>query len=148
MVRGLAIDKHNGNFLKMDRYRYVKIAYHGFQELKQSERMHLYNASKFLDYEEPRFALVDTLFSLTDAYLFAQLVDLKDTTQFLNKKTYGEIYAEARHAMDLSHRDGTIKNWVAKDPARFIMRDPLIIKTLKNLKKQGKKIFLATNSVS
>lgn len=29
MVKGLIIDKRHGNMLKMDRHKYVKIAYHG-----------------------------------------------------------------------------------------------------------------------
>lgn len=43
MVRGLTIDKKRGNILKIDRHKYVKIAYHGFQELSRDERRALYS---------------------------------------------------------------------------------------------------------
>ena len=43
MVRGLTIDKQRGNILKIDRHKYVKIAYHGFQELPREERRAIYS---------------------------------------------------------------------------------------------------------
>ena len=38
MVRGLAVDKARGNVIKMDRHKYVKLAFHGFRELSREER--------------------------------------------------------------------------------------------------------------
>ena len=43
MVRGLTIDKQRGNILKIDRHKYVKVAYHGFQELSREERRAIYS---------------------------------------------------------------------------------------------------------
>ncbi len=43
MVRGLTIDKQRGNILKIDRHKYVKIAYHGFRELSRAERRAIYS---------------------------------------------------------------------------------------------------------
>ena len=34
----------NGNIIKMDRHKYVKLAFHGFRELSAEERMRLYGA--------------------------------------------------------------------------------------------------------
>jgi len=45
MVRGLTIDKQRGNILKIDRHKYVKIAYHGFRELSRAERRAIYSDS-------------------------------------------------------------------------------------------------------
>jgi hypothetical protein len=33
MVRGLIVDKKRGNVIKVDRHKYVKIAYHGFRHV-------------------------------------------------------------------------------------------------------------------
>ena len=42
MVRGLTIDKRRGNVLKLDRHKYVKLAYHGFQKLTREQRLATY----------------------------------------------------------------------------------------------------------
>ena len=99
MVRGLAVDKERGNILKIDRHNYVKVAYHGWQELSSEERNATYNQAPFaMTFEEPYFALIDTLFSLGEAYLFAQLVDLIDGRPelFAEEKSYSQIYSDVR----------------------------------------------------
>ena len=64
---------------QMDRHKYVKVAYHGFKELSKEEKVDVYGTSLVRDsFDEPDYALIDTLFSLAEAYLFAQLVDFKD----------------------------------------------------------------------
>lgn len=42
MMRGLIIDKKRGNILKMDRHKYVKVAFHGFRKLSREERLITY----------------------------------------------------------------------------------------------------------
>jgi len=61
---------------------------------------------------------MDTLFQFVDAHLFALLIDLKDNGEyeFLDFKTYGEIYSQIRESVDLCHRDGVIKDEVARNP--------------------------------
>lgn len=45
------------------------------------------------DYDEPDFATIDTLFSLAEAYLFMQLVELQDSdNSALPGKSYADIY--------------------------------------------------------
>lgn len=103
MVRGLVLDKKRGNILKvglikidlfyganifeyvnfillqMDRHKYVKVAYHGFKEMSKEEKVETYGYTLTRDsFDEPDYALIDTLFSLAEAYLFAQLVDFTD----------------------------------------------------------------------
>ena len=46
MVRGLTIDKKRGNILKIDRHKYVKLAYHGFEPLTRQQRLESYNAAE------------------------------------------------------------------------------------------------------
>jgi len=147
MVRGLVIDKHRGNVLKMDRHRYIKLAFHGGRQLTRDERNKLYLSDSILTFEEPDFALIDTLFTLADAYLFSQLVDLKDGTPGSISKTYLEMYKDVRAAIDLCHRDGSIKLRVAENPSHFIHRDPHFLDTLQRLRDAGRKLFVVTNSL-
>ncbi|KAG9446437.1 hypothetical protein H6P81_012565 [Aristolochia fimbriata] len=150
MVRGLVIDKKRGNFLKMDRHKYVKVAYHGFQEMTKEEKLTVYGNTLVRDsFDEPDYALVDTLFSLAEAYLFAQLVDFKDKnpTEIPDGVDYTHIYRDVRAAVDLCHRDGTLKEMVAKDPSKYITVDLSIVPMLKMLRDSGRATFLVTNSL-
>ena len=69
-----------GECIQMDRHKYVKVAYHGFRELSKEDKVGTYGNTLLRDsFDEPDYALIDTLFSLAEAYLFAQLVDFKDS---------------------------------------------------------------------
>ncbi|MBX9704420.1 MAG: HAD-IG family 5'-nucleotidase [Silvanigrellaceae bacterium] len=147
MVRGLVIDKVRGNILKIDRHRYVKVAYHGFHELTQEERRNIYDLEKVLNYEEPDFVLIDTIFSLAEALLFAQLVDLHSRIGPYANKSFRDYYIDVKKSIDLCHRDGSIKLKVAQNPAHYIQKDPFLKQTLQALKSSGRKLFLLTNSL-
>ncbi|KAH7290614.1 hypothetical protein KP509_30G057200 [Ceratopteris richardii] len=150
MVRGLVVDKKRGNVLKMDRHKYVKVAYHGFQEMSHDDRLATYcNTLVRESYDEPDYALIDTLFSLAEAYLFAQLVEYRDShsSKFPPDSDYSSIYRDVRAAIDLCHRDGTLKQAVAQDPAEYIHYDPELIPMLKMLRSSGRMTFLVTNSL-
>jgi len=146
---GLVIDKERGNIIKMDRYKYVRIAYHGFQALPTAERKSLYKSSveKMTTYTEENYVSIDTLFLLVDACLFAQLVDYKDHHPGFINKTYKEIYIDIRKSVDLCHRDGVIKDRVAEDPAAYIIPDPGVVRMLRQYRASGRKTFLVTNSL-
>ncbi|XP_057793997.1 uncharacterized protein LOC131010525 isoform X2 [Salvia miltiorrhiza] len=148
MVRGLVLDKKRGNILKMDRHKYVKVAYHGFRELSKEEKVATYGSTLIRDaFDEPEYALIDTLFSLAEAYLFAQLVDFKDNNLGKIPADYSRMYKDVRAAVDLCHRDGTLKKMVAKDPQRYINEDSSIVPMLKMLRDSGRATFLVTNSL-
>ncbi|XP_010254846.1 PREDICTED: 5'-nucleotidase domain-containing protein 4-like isoform X2 [Nelumbo nucifera] len=150
MVRGLVLDKKRGNILKMDRHKYVKVAYHGFREMSKEDKIATYGNTLLQDsFDEPDYALIDTLFSLAEAYLFAQLVDFKDNNpgNVPNNADYSRLYKDVRAAVDLCHRDGTLKQMVAKDPKKYINDDPSIVPMLKMLRDSGRSTFLVTNSL-
>lgn len=150
MVRGLVLDKKRGNILKMDRHKYVKVAYHGFKELSKEDKVGTYGNTLVRDsFDEPDYALIDTLFSLAEAYLFAQLVDFKDGNpgKIQEGVDYARMYKDVRAAVDLCHRDGTLKQMVAKDPKRYINEDTSIVPMLEMLRESGRATFLVTNSL-
>ena len=149
MVRGLAVDKARGNVLKMDRHKYVKLAYHGFRELSREERLATYaDAAVRESYDEPDYALLDTLFSLGETYLFCQLVELRDARpELFGGRSYARMHADVRAAVDMCHRDGSLKRVVAADPGRYIYPDPALVPLLDLLRRSGRKVFLVTNSL-
>ncbi|XP_039060459.1 5'-nucleotidase domain-containing protein 4-like isoform X2 [Hibiscus syriacus] len=150
MVRGLVVDKKRGNILKMDRHKYVKVAYHGFRGLSKEDKVGTYGNTLIRDsFDEPDYALIDTLFSLAEAYMFAQLVDFKDNNpgKVPEGVDYACMYKDVRAAVDLCHRDGTLKQMVAKDPKRYINEDTSIVPLFKMLRDSGRSTFLVTNSL-
>lgn len=162
MVRGLVLDKRRGNILKMDRHKYVKVAYHGFREMSRKDRLSTYGKSPFQQtYDEPDYALIDTLFSLAEAYLFAQLVDFRDMypEKFpltaraksdagpLVPFNFSQMYKDIRAAVDLCHRDGTLKQAVSEEPNKYIHFDPELVPLFKVLRESGRLTFLVTNSL-
>lgn len=149
-VRGLIIDTKRGNFLKIDRHKYVKVAYHGFTPISSRTRKDLY--SRFFNqvpsFSEKQYVNMDTLFQFVDASLFASLIEMKDKGEHevLDYKTYDEIYKDLRECVDLCHRDGVIKDEVAKNPEKYIVLDDGLVPMLKKFREDGIKVFLLTNS--
>eukprot|EP00039_Didymoeca_costata_P020528 m.341592 g.341592 ORF g.341592 m.341592 type:complete len:593 (+) comp20248_c0_seq1:226-2004(+) len=149
MQKGLTIDKIRGNVIKRDRHQYVKLAYHGFRELSKEDRNSIYDKELREELNNhSHYNMIDTLFSLAEAHTFMQLVELVDNhPNILGGKTYQEIYTDLRGAVDLCHRDGSLKAHVAADPEKYIYKDSSIVPILDNFRKGGKKLFLATNSL-
>lgn len=149
-TRGLIIDTERGNFLKIDRHKYVRVAYHGLEKIGSTTRKVLYskNFNKVESFSEKSYVNMDTLFQFVDAHLFALLIDLKDNGEydFLDFKTYSEVYRDIRESVDLCHRDGVIKDEVAINPEKYIVLDDGMIPMLRRYKKDGMKLFLLTNS--
>lgn len=106
------------------------------------------NFNKVESFSEKSYVNMDTLFQFVDAQLFALLVDMKDNGEyeFLDYRTYGEIYRHIRESVDLCHRDGVIKDEVAREPEKYLVLDNGMISMLKKYREQGTKLFLLTNS--
>jgi len=149
-TRGLIIDTVRGNFLKIDRHKYVRVAYHGMEKIDSTTRKVLYskNFNKVESFSEKSYVNMDTLFQFVDAQLFALLIDLKDNGEYesLDFKTYSEIYRDIRESVDLCHRDGVIKDEVARNPEKYLVIDKGMIPMLRRYKEDGMKLFLLTNS--
>ena len=145
--RGLVIDKERGNVIKIDRHKYVRKVYHGYEELETAPRKAIYGSQIGLKFTESNYVNIDTMFLLIDAVLFTSLVDLKDRHPSVITKSYEQIYNDVRLCVDLCHRDGVIKDAVMREPAKYIIYDEMMVPMLQRLKRAGKKVFLLTNSM-
>jgi len=75
--RGLVIDRERGNFLKIDRHGFVRRAMHGDRRLDAGEVDSLYGRF-VIDLRDRRFSFINTLFSVSEGVLYAQLVQKLD----------------------------------------------------------------------
>lgn len=146
-IRGLVVDKFTGNILKMDAHRHVGKGFHGLRPMSDRDR-HVYRNLTIRLNSDHRFALIDTLYALPEAFMYAALVDWLETVQPRKEHDFVQVYDDIRFAIDLAHRDGSIKTEILGDIDRFIERTPSLALTLHKFRSSGKKLFLLTNSYS
>jgi HAD superfamily 5'-nucleotidase-like hydrolase len=142
-IRGLLIDKRLGHVLKMDRYKVVQRGYHGLRELSREEIRTLYQSKK-LRPTTPRYHWIDSLYALSEAALYAGVVDALERRRA--PIDYTRLFTDIRESIDEAHSDGTILNAVLADLPRFVVKDPELAPTLHKFRSAGKKLFLLTNS--
>jgi 5'-nucleotidase len=143
VMRGLAVDKANGNLLKMDRFGYVGRAWHGLRPLEREVWHDLYRNQR-VRLKNPQFAWIDTLFALPEAWLFAAIIELLESLG--ERVDYGKLYDDIRDAIDTVHRDNSLKREVRKELSRYVFQDPELGASLHKLRSGGKKLFVLTNS--
>ncbi len=146
-VLGLSVDKKHGNLLKMDNHRHVSRAYHGFEPVLKAERRTLYNRER-LRMSSDRFALIDTMFAVPEAWLFARMVDLHEVAlgMTLGPNDYERFFNDIRECIDQVHADDSLKSVIRKDVGQYIERDPELGRTLRRIRASGKRTLLLTNS--
>lgn len=145
VIQGLTIDLDLGNLLKVTRFGYVIRAVHGTRLLSFEEVRKTY-AGTAVDLADSRWVFLNTLFSLSEATLFSQLVDLADQGKVPGVVGYEQLYRTVLGALDDAHMEGTLKGEILSDPDRFIEPDPDVIATLVDQRQAGKHLMLITNS--
>ncbi|MBD3166402.1 HAD family hydrolase, partial [bacterium] len=145
IIRGLVVDREKGNLVKANRFGYVKHAYHGTRELSFSEVRNLY-ARIVVDPQESRWRLLTTLFNLSEACMYAQLVDLLDQKLLPGVMGYGDLQDIVRRNLDEAHAEGLLKEDITADPDTYIDFDPETVPALLDQKHAGNTLILITNS--
>ncbi|XP_058445329.1 cytosolic purine 5'-nucleotidase isoform X1 [Malaya genurostris] len=157
-VRGLWFDSLYGNLLKVDSYGNILVCVHGFEFLKHSQVYELY-PNKFLQLDESRVYVLNTLFNLPETYLLACMVDFfTNSLQYAEQvdKTgvkYGElfmsfksIFQDVRGAVDWVHLYGDLKKKTLENLDEYVKKDERLPMVLSHIRESGAKIFLLTNS--
>jgi len=145
VIRGLTIDLELGNLVKPTRFGYVISGAHGTKQLDFGELRTAYEGT-FVDLAEKRWVFLNTLFSLSEASLFAQLVDLLDTNALPAHMSYEDLYRAVRDSLNEAHMPGRLKEEILADPERFVVPDPATVVTLLDQRAAGKRLLLITNS--
>ncbi|XP_026683241.1 cytosolic purine 5'-nucleotidase-like isoform X4 [Diaphorina citri] len=86
-IRGLWFDSLYGNLIKVDAYGNILVCVHGFEFLKPSQVYELYS-NKFLQLDESRVYVLNTLFNLPETYLIACLINFfTNSPEYTSHKT-------------------------------------------------------------
>ncbi len=145
VIRGLVLDSKNGDVLKLNQFGKIRFKAHGtkrisYQDLKNQHQ------DKYIDHRLAHYFYIDSGFSVAEALLFSQLVDLKDGNLFKTLPSYQKIAEDVRFCTNESHSDQSLKGAVEKNIKNYIIQDSNIAKGLERFKAHGKKLFLLTNS--
>ncbi|KAI2803130.1 Cytosolic purine 5'-nucleotidase [Blomia tropicalis] len=164
-VRGLWFDTENGNLLKVDPYGNILVCVFGFNFLKTSEIYAMY-PNKFVQLDENRIYVLNTLFNQPETYLLACVIDffsnspnyVRSSKQSANSPSgvkgidgklfmsYKSIFQDVRNAIDYVHMQGSLKEKTVANIAKYIERDERLPLLLDRMHENGKKTFLLTNS--
>ncbi len=144
-IRGLIIDTQLGNIVKVNRFGYVKRGFHGTRPIPFEALRDIYSRT-IVDLTESRWEFMNTFFSVSEACLYSQLVDLLDARTIPDVLGYEDLYRRVRATMDYAHVDGKLKAEVVDKPDRFVDSDNEIGLALLDQKHAGKKLLLITNS--
>lgn len=146
ILRGLIADTELGNLIKINRFGYVKQAYHGTSPLDFETMRRCYGRT-IVETGTPRFVFMNTLFTVSEGWMWAQLVDLRDQEKLPpGGLSYAELFRLNKSFLDEAHMEGKLKDEVLADPERFVVLDAEIPLTLLDQKAAGKKLLLITNS--
>ncbi len=143
-IRGLVIDKKRGNLLKLNRHSSIRVSYHGLSPVDFKTQQRTYK-STYIDLSDSDYLAVDTAFSLSNAILFAQVIELKKANPSAYP-AFDVIADDVLYVLDEAHRDDSLKSMVKKNLAQFIIKDPEVVSGIETFKRHGKKIFVLTNS--
>lgn len=142
---GLVFDLKLGNLVKATRFGYVVRAQHGNNMLSFEAQRDSYRGD-IVELSEPRFEFMNTLFELSRASLFTQLVELHDKKPLTEISGYGDLYAAVNEALSEAHMAGVLKAEIMADPDRFVELDSGVVPTLVDQRSAGKRLVLITNS--
>ena len=149
VIRGLILDTDLGNIIKADRFGIVKRAMHGTRMLSPAEVRASYGRETVSLSNSSRWVFLNTLFSVSEAVMFAQLVERLDSGRIPHQvcaASYSALYRLVSKALFLAHVEGKLKAEIVEDPARFIQLDSELAQTLLDQRAAGKTILLITNS--
>ena len=145
VMRGLILDTELGNIVKANRFGYVKRAAHGTRLLDFEEQRRVY-ARVQVDLAERRYVFLNTLFSMSEACMYTQLVKLLDAGKLPGVLGYADLYRQVRASLDEAHVEGELKAEILADPDRFVEPDPEAPLALLDQRRAGRKLLLITNS--
>lgn len=155
-IRGLWFDTRYGSLLKVDSYGNILVCAVGFRFLKSHEIRSLY-PNKFIQINESRIFILNTLFNLPETYLLACLVDYFSNAEGYTKETtgvrcgemlisYKSIFEDVRGAVDWVHMQGALKRETLENLEEYVHKDERLPILLNRIREHNYKAFLLTNS--
>lgn len=158
-IRGLFLDKKHGNLVHLDNFGIIMSCVHGLKVVaKDDDRLLQWYPDKIVHPSEigKRFHCFDTLFGLPEAFLYASLVSFfeerngKEGAHIQEKGpveiSYWSLFDDVRECTHEIHIDGSIKTVILENMPIYVRKDERLGRMLRQMRENGKKVFLLTNS--
>ncbi|KAH0577710.1 5'-nucleotidase [Spironucleus salmonicida] len=171
-VKGLFLDTQLGNILKVDQFGYVQKVLHGKTKLNPQQFKQIYQDGTIPVYElenSSRFYLQSTAFAAPLITLYAELIEYFENLQSIsdplnnsikvklsynntqnipkNQLCYQNLFEDINQAMGMIHGPkDALKQLTQISPSLYVIKDDQMKSMLRNMRKSGKIVFLATNS--
>ncbi len=145
IIRGLVVDKETGLIFKADAHRHVGRCYQGYRPVTEELRRETFG-TRPLNIGDARYAMVDTLFSLSECTLLAGIIEHYEGNGRELPWSYRQLFDDIRQSIDEAHADNSLKAEILADLPSYVVRDPDLAPTLHKLRSAGKRLFLLTNS--
>ncbi|KAL6534751.1 hypothetical protein OROGR_013426 [Orobanche gracilis] len=145
-IRGLYYDKSKGCLMKLDFFGSIEPdgCYFGRQKLSRSEIDELYG-TRHIGRDQAR-----GLVGLMDFFCFSEACLIADIIQhFVDAKLEFDasyVYQDVNRAIQHVHRSGLAHRGILSDPKKYLVKNGQLLRFLRMLKENGKKLFLLTNS--
>lgn len=143
-IRGLMLDIHRGNYLKVDMFGHISTCHHGSRPIPKKELAQIYPSLMIDTSDRNSYYSLDTLYSVCEAGLYRQMVDFLDAAAL--DVSYENLFRDVRATLDLIHRNGMLKSHIIANPSKYILPSPRLRPLLERFRQAGRKSFLLTNS--
>jgi len=155
--KGLLIDSHTGNLLKLNKEKRVYRAIHGKTPLTDDQINSLYEQplADFTGHHTERFLSLSTFFEQASGPLWSEMVDIVDE-QRGKQPSYKFVIEEIQCSLNFNFGDyntGYYFNEMRTNLSRYVFKRPEVFEWLKQIH-QGSdqhkpvKLFLLTNSIA
>ncbi|KAI4381081.1 hypothetical protein MLD38_007192 [Melastoma candidum] len=145
-IRGLYYDKLKGCLLKLDFFGSIEPdgCFFGRRKLSRAEVNAIYG-TRHIGRDQAR-----GLVGLMDFFCFSEACLIADMVQyFVDAKLEFDasyIYEDVNRAIQHVHRSGLVHRGILSDPHMYLVKNGELLRFLRMLKENGKKLFLLTNS--
>lgn len=149
VIRGLIMDTQLGNIVKVDRFGFVKRGMHGTRKMTPAEVRSAYGRELVNLRDESRWVFLNTLFSVSEAVMYAQMVDRLDDGLIpytTCPQSYEALYGIVKQAIFNAHVEGKLKQEIMMNPSKYVRPDADLPQTLIDQRSSGKTLMLITNS--
>ncbi|PAA83146.1 hypothetical protein BOX15_Mlig031616g1 [Macrostomum lignano] len=151
-ARGMHFDIKRGLFLKTDAVHNIQpgTVYRGLRSLSSDQVAKIYKGTRIPDSYLKEFGDSEYMVQLYDSFAAPEMNLLAYLIEYLEMRNIQfdpmQLHADVRASMEQLHRSGKLHDEIVRDPERYLRRDSRLEPLLSRLQRNGKKVFLVSNS--
>uniref|UniRef100_A0A1I8HYM0 5'-nucleotidase domain-containing protein 3 n=1 Tax=Macrostomum lignano TaxID=282301 RepID=A0A1I8HYM0_9PLAT len=151
-ARGMHFDIKRGLFLKTDAVHNIQpgTVYRGLRPLSSDQVAKIYKGTRIPDSYLKEYGDSEYMVQLYDSFAAPEMNLLAYLIEYLEMRNIQfdpmQLHADVRASMEQLHQSGKLHDEIVRDPERYLRRDSRLEPLLSRLQRNGKKVFLVSNS--